>query len=76
MEIIILVILNEINGNGSYYDNDDNLIYEGEWLNGNYNGWGNYYNNKLQYSGNWANNKKMEKEHYLMKEKKNQKEHL
>ena len=53
-------LTNSINGKGKEYNYDDNLIFEGEYLNGKRNGEGKeYYNNgKLKYEGEYFNDKR------------------
>ena len=49
-------IIYKINGNGKEYDSNDDLIYEGEYLNGERNGKGNEYRNgNLIFKGEYLN---------------------
>ncbi len=54
----------EKNGTGKEYNNDEQLIFEGEFLNGEKNGKGKEYNDKgkLIFEGEYINGKKMAKE--------------
>ena len=50
-----------INGKGKEYNNDGNLIFEGEYLNGERNGKGKEYNNdgELIYEGEYLKGKRI-----------------
>ena len=59
----------ERNGKGIYYDKFDQLMFEGDYLNGKtWNGKGKeyYYNDELKFEGEYLNGKKMGEEKNIL----------
>ena len=62
----IIYELTKINSNFKEYNNDGELIYEGDHLNGYRNGKGKeFYKGELTFVEEYLNEKKIEKENYL-----------